>query len=68
MVLAPRAVKATSDYADLAFMSYYRGDGAIIVVIANTNETNPADIDVVINEDKVISYAMVPQSIVTFVC
>lgn len=66
--VSPRAVKATSDYADLAFMSYYRGDGAIIVVIANTNETNPADIDVVINEDKVISYAMVPQSIVTFVC
>jgi glucosylceramidase len=66
--IAPRAIAATSDYADLAFMAYYRGDGAIVIVVSNTNETNPADIDVVINEEKTISYSMVPQSIVTFVC
>jgi glucosylceramidase len=64
----PRAIKAMSDYADLAFMAYYRADGAIVIVVSNTNETNPADIDVVIDEDKAISYSMVPQSIVTFVC
>lgn len=48
-------------------MTYYRNDGAIIAVVCNTNETNNAPVDIVIG-DKKISYEMMPQSIVTFVC
>ena len=62
-----RALKATTEYADLAVMAYYRNDGAVIVVVCNANETNSAELDVVIKNKK-ISYAMKPQSVVTFVC
>lgn len=48
-------------------LSYYRNDGAIITVVCNTNDQTGAAIDVVIG-DKQISYDMVPQSVVTFVC
>ena len=48
-------------------MSYYRNDGAVIAVVCNTNETNTAPVDVVIDGMK-ISYDMLPQSVVTFVC
>lgn len=60
-------LKATTEYVDLNVMSYYRNDGAIVVVVCNTNETNDAPLDVVIDGRK-ISYDMRPQSIVTFVC
>lgn len=60
-------INATSDYADLVFMSYYRNDGAIVVVVCNTNETNNANVDIVIDNKYKISYDFVPQSIVTFV-
>lgn len=62
-----RALAATTDYADLNVMAYYRNDGAIIAVVCNTNETNNAPIDIVIGDQK-ISYDMLPQSMVTFVC
>lgn len=62
-----RALAATTDYVDLNVMAYYRNDGAIIAVVCNTNETNDAPVDIVIG-DKKISYNMMPQSIVTFVC
>lgn len=62
-----RALAAYTDYADLCVMAYYRNDGAIIAVVCNTNETNNAPVDIVIG-DKKISYEMMPQSIVTFVC
>lgn len=61
------ALKTVTDYVDLNVMSYYRADGAIISVICNTNETNNAPVDLVIDGKK-ISYEMMPQSIVTFVC
>jgi len=65
--VACKALKATTEYADLNVMSYYRNDGAVIVVVCNTNETNDAKIDVVIQNRK-ISYTVQPQSMVTFVC
>lgn len=65
--VACRALAATTDYVDLNVMAFYRNDGAIIVVVCNTNETNNAPIDIVIG-DKKISYTMMPQSMVTFVC
>ena len=61
------ALKTTTEYADLNVMSYYRNDGAVIAVVCNTNETNTAPVDVVIDGMK-ISYDMLPQSVVTFVC
>ena len=60
-------LKATTEYVDLNVMSFYRNDGAVIVVVCNTNETNDAPLDVVIDGKK-ISYEMKPQSVVTFVC
>lgn len=65
--VACRALAATTDYADLNVLAFYRNDGAIVVVVCNTNETNNAPIDIVIG-DKKISYTMMPQSMVTFVC
>lgn len=65
--VACRALAATTDYADLNVLAFYCNDGAIIVVVCNTNETNNAPIDIVIG-DKKISYTMMPQSMVTFVC
>lgn len=61
-----KGIKATTMYYDLNVMAFLRGDGAAIVVVCNTSETNNAPIDVVIN-GKVISYDMLPQSMVTFV-
>lgn len=61
------ALKATTDYVDLNVLAYIRNDGAIIVVVCNTNETAGAPIDIVIG-DKKIGYDMKPQSIATFVC
>lgn len=58
---------ATTDYSDLCVAAYYRADGAIVVVVCNTSETNSAPIDIVIG-GKFISYDMVPQSMATFVC
>jgi glucosylceramidase len=66
--VAPRAIEAVSDYSDLATAAFYRNDGAVVVCVCNTNETNGADLDVVIDDAYVISYDMVPQSVVTFVC
>ena len=67
-----RALKATVEngiqgLSDVCVLSYYRNDGAIITVVCNTNDQTGAAIDVVIG-DKQISYDMVPQSVVTFVC
>lgn len=62
-----KALLANTDYSDLCVAAYYRADGAIVVVVCNTNETNDAPIDIVIG-GKVISYNMVPQSMATFVC
>lgn len=62
-----KALLATTDYSDLCVAAYYRADGAIVVVVCNTNETNDAPIDIVV-DGKVISYDMVPQSMATFVC
>ncbi len=62
-----KGLLATTDYSDLCVAAYYRADGAIVVVVCNTSETNSAPIDIVIG-GKFISYDMVPQSMATFVC
>ena len=67
-----RALKAVvangiQGLSDICVMSYYRNDGAIVVVVCNTNDQSGSAIDVVIGNKK-ISYNMVPQSVVTFVC
>lgn len=62
-----KGLLATTDYSDLCVAAYYRFDGAVVVVVCNTGETNVAPIDIVIG-GKVISYDMVPQSMATFVC
>lgn len=53
--------------SDICVMSYYRNDGAIVAVVCNTNDQTGAAVDIVIGNKK-ISYNMVPQSVVTFVC
>lgn len=63
-----RALKASTEYADLCVMAYYRYDGAAVVVICNTNESNDAAVDLVLGNKKKVSYDMAPQSVVTFVC
>ena len=62
-----RALRTQTEYVELSVMSYYRNDGAIITVVCNTSEFNDSSVDIVIG-DKKISYEMMPQSIVTFVC
>lgn len=61
-----KAIKATTMYYDLNVMAFLRGDGAAVVVVCNTSETNNAPVDIVI-DGKVVSYEMLPQSMVTFV-
>ena len=67
-----RALKAVmadgiQGLSDVCVMAYYRNDGAIIAVVCNTNDQSDAAVDLVINNKK-LSYHMVPQSVVTFVC
>lgn len=60
-------VNGIQGLSDICVMSYYRNDGAIVCVICNTNDQSNAAVDIVIGNKK-ISYDMVPQSVVTFVC
>lgn len=60
------AVKATTNSNELSVLAYTRNDGAIIVVVLNTNSRVSKSVDIVI-DGRMISYEIPPQSLVTFI-
>lgn len=59
-------INATTTSNELSVLAYTRGDGAVIVVVLNTNSRLSKSVDIVIDGRK-ISYEIPPQSLVTFI-
>ena len=47
--------------------SFYRGDGALVVIAHNVSDLSYERVDFVVG-DKMFTYDIQPQSVVTFVC
>ena len=63
------AVRLDTESSDTGIIAtaFYRGDGAIVVIAHNTSDVGSRVVDVVIGK-KSVSYEILPQSVVTFVC